>query len=277
MPTHCSSCLAGHDTLHRSTEGFVDGHDGKPQAFHHLDTPPELEAAYRDMLATIKPTRTPRLLCRDVVGGAAGRWFSCGVIVLGLNEIDALAEKLWWKLVTEQNQNGLLPDRSRLRFLARAWILAHELGHELSAENRASPHDEHKEAAADYWAGRITGELWGSERAFGEAFFALIGCNEKFCTHPSSGDRARAFRDGFAAGVNVRNPEGTRRTERVASPSAARRESGFEDVVAGVAGVLGFAALAVGVVKLVGALTDGASYDPTADRYRNRKGLFTKG
>jgi len=281
MRLHCSSCAAGQDALHLQERGLIQGRDGQPQAFHRLDTPPELEQAYRDMLRIAKPQRPPRLLCRDVVGGAAGRWFSLGVIVLGLSEIDALADKLWWRLATDPRWSGRVPSRDRLRHLARVFILAHELGHELTHEGRTSPQDADVEAAADYWAGDITARLGGYDRELGEAFFALIGCNEQFCTHPSSDHRSLAYREGYLAGLMPKAQAGPRPTAtaqprvRAAPPPSSGPSAG--DILAGVVGIAGLAGLALGALKLLGSAVEGKDYDPGVDRYRNRRGQFTRG
>ncbi len=263
MRFHCSSCAAGQDALHLSEHGFITDRNGQPQAFHRLDTPPELAQAYQQMLAIAKPQRPPRLLCRDVIGGAAGRWFNLGVIVLGLSEIDTLAEKLWQKLSADPRWQGRVPGLARVKQLARVWILAHELGHELTYEGQPSPHDNNVEAAADYWAGEITAALPGSDQTLGQTFFALIGCNEQFCTHPSSDNRARAYSDGFAARLGAELPPPQ---NNGASPGEV---------------LLGAGAVAGGVylfAKVLGALLDGGkTYDADAARYRNRKGRYAKG
>lgn len=282
MRPHCSHCASGQDVLHLQDHGFVQGGNGQSQAFHRLETPPELAEAYRQMLAIAKPKRAPRLLCRDVVGGAAGRWFSLGVIVLGLSEIDALADKLWWKLSLDQRWAGSVPDQARLRDLARLFILAHELGHELTHEGRRSRHDGNIEAAADFWAGCMITKLLGCHQAIGEAFFALIGCNEKFCTHPSSDRRSQAFSDGFRSGVaateqSIPRPAASDQAwARRASPSYQRRGPSPGEVVAGIVGVVGLTGLVLGALKLLGMLDD-KTYDSDVDRYRNRRGQFTRG
>lgn len=278
MRPHCSLCASGQDVLHLQEHGFLAGHDRQEQAFHRLETPPELAEAYRRMLVIAKPKRAPRLLCRDVVGGSAGRWFSLGVIVLGLNEIDALADKLWWKLRLDQRWARRLPHRDHLRHVARVFILAHELGHELNHEGRSSPHDMHAEAAADYWAGQITARLTGIDGELGATFFALIGCNEKFCTHPSSDGRSQAFRDGFRSGFDVAEQDSDRQTtsdKDRATPPPKDTGPGVGEVIAGAAAT---AAVVYGAVKIIEALFGGGkTYHADVDRYRNRRGQFTRG
>lgn len=280
MRLHCSSCATGQDALHLQERGLIQGRDGQPQAFHRLATPPELEQAYRDMLRIAKPRRPPRLLCRDVVGGAAGRWFSLGVIVLGLSEIDAIADSLWWRLATDPRWSGRVPSRDHLRHLARVFILAHELGHELTYEGRTSPQDANDEAAADYWAGNITAFL-GYDREIGAAFFALIGCNEQFCTHPSSDRRSLAYRGGFQAAMMPKVQAEPRPTPTVqplvrVAPAQTNGQSAG-DIIAGVVAVAGLAGLALGALKLLGSAAEGKDYDPGVNRYRNRRGQFTRG
>lgn len=277
MRPHCSLCASGQDVLHLQEHGFLEGHDRQEQAFHRLETPPELAEAYRQMLAIATPKRSPRLLCRDVVGGSAGRWFSLGVIVLGLTEIDDLADKLWWRLSRDERRTGRVPDQARVRYLARVFILAHELGHELSHEGRRSPHDEHIEAAADFWAGWIITKLLGCHQEIGEAFFSLIGCNEKFCTHPSSDGRSLAFRDGFRSGGAAPEQDSDRQTtgdqDRVPPPPN-DKGPGVGEVIAGVAAT---AAVVYGTVKIFEALFGGGkTYHADVDRYRNRRGQFTR-
>jgi hypothetical protein len=44
-----------------------------------------------------------------------------------------------------------------------------------------------------------------------------------------------------------------------------------------VVGIAGLAGLALGALKLLGSAVEGKDYDPGVDRYRNRRGQFTRG
>lgn len=285
MACRCSSCSQGFVELTQPTVAFLNGEHGRLLSSMPVSTPEELAREYAAMLTWAHPQRRPRLMCRDHVA-QVGRWFAQGVLVLGLEDIRQRAQLLRRMLQVRQQHGTWLrpvPHPAELNRFARRQVLAHELGHELNRhDRRASPFDEHPEAAADFWAGWLEAQRLGGDEALGAAFFALIGCNQAGCSHPTSSKRAEAYQAGFAAGRRVEAPASKPRvTSRDRAPQAAAsppRNSGpsAEDILAGVG--LGAAAVVgmVGVAKLLEALFDGGkSYDANVGRYRDKRGRFT--
>lgn len=196
----CHLCCGSEHDFQRLASGLAAHPNGGYISSRWIPTPPEIARAYDQMLAVVQPSRWPRLACRDHVGGGGGRWFAHGVIVLGLAELDELAQSIWADLQADPAWVGHIPGWNEFVYIVRLLVLAHELGHELNWLGYLSPHDDHLEAAADFWAGWLAGRLRLTPVAFGMHVFAAIGCNQWGCTHPTSPKRAKAFKDGYAAG-----------------------------------------------------------------------------
>lgn len=246
---HCQGCSGSEHDYHQLASGQALQLSGRWVHSQWIGTPAELELIYDRMLDAVQPRRRPRLACRDRSGGGGGRWFAHGVIVLGLAELAELARNIWQGLTSSPAWRGNLPVFGDVEYAVRVLVLAHELGHELKWAGYRSPHDNHAEAAADYWAGWLVGRLGLVSSEFGAIVFAAIGCNYSGCSHPSSSTRSKAFQAGYAdAQAGVRP---TRYADAAASPSSGAGDG----LVAGLVtvGIVG------GLTALVVALLGGGS------------------
>lgn len=247
---HCHACDGNDQDYYLLESGLAALPSGQYVSSQWVPTPHDLEYAYAQMLTAVQPPRRPRLACRDRSGGGGGRWFAHGVLVLGLDELDELARNIWASLQADAAWAGHLPPWTELVRAVRLLVLAHELGHELNRHGYQSPHDDHREAAADYWAGWLAGRLSFASIALGTRVFAAIGCNQRHCTHPPSAKRAAAFRDGYAAGVPV--AQTASRATANSQPS-----SGLAAVAAVGLGALAVAGLVAGLASLLDGNTGG--------------------
>lgn len=283
MSCHCSSCSEGFlELTHPGTTRLKNG-QGQELSSSLVATPPELAREYAEMLNRAAPKRRPKLMCRDHVA-QVGRWFAQGVLVLGLVDIHERAALLGRELrvlVTEGKWVRSIPDDNALNEFARIQVLAHELGHELNRhDERPSPFDYHPEAAADFWAGWLESQRFGSDKELGTVFFATLGCNQAQCSHPRSSVRAEAYRAGFAAGQNI-DGQGNRRqtrTEDVPPRNASATQTGgpsLGDLALGVGLVAAAFAAVAGLAKVLN--PNGKTYDSDVSRYRTRDGKFARG
>lgn len=237
---HCQGCSGSEHDYHELASGQALQLSGRWVHSQWVGTPAELELIYERMLDAVQPRRRPRLACRDRSGGGGGRWFAHGVIVLGLSELAELARSVWQSLASSPAWRGNLPGLPDVERAVRILVLAHELGHELMWAGYRSSHDNHAEAAADYWAGWLVGHLGLVSSEFGAIVFAAIGCNRSGCSHPSSSTRSSAFRAGYADALAGTRP--TRYADAHASPSSRAGD------------VLAVGLLAIGIVGGITAL-----------------------
>lgn len=282
MDCHCSSsCCDGYYELLHPGAVSLPATGEQRRSSVQVETPAELQSAYQGMLAYAQPKRRPTLMCRDHVA-QVGRWFAQGVLVIGLIDIRKRVQSLSEKLTLLQQHGGWLrpiPEFEALNRFAQIQVVAHEFGHELNRhDQRVSPFDSDPEAAADYWAGWLEAQRRDGDEESGAAFFATLGCNVQGCDHPTSAKRSEAYRNGFAAGRTV--------FEQAQQHSATNQDGAHADLLPPkskgwsfrkIAWGVAAAVTTIAVTALAGSARGGSTYDPRADRYRDKRGQFTRG
>jgi hypothetical protein len=182
----------------------VVGADGGGYLRHPSPVPEWMNRAYGAILNAAERLgleEAPTLILAQDVGGHGALYLPVGQIVVGWEDVCALAERV--RLILIQQQNEFVPI-NQLRALAVGRLLAHEVGHALSYTGVESPYDHHAEAAADYWAGVVDGMRRFPIPHIGQWIFASIGCLGPACAHPSPVDRATIYAEGHAVGQQLR-------------------------------------------------------------------------
>lgn len=175
-----------------------------------VDTPKPIRTAYNEMLR-IHPLKAPPRLVFAQSAFDSGGFFTPGLIVIGVNDSEQIADEVWDSWYDEVNEEieRLLAVKgvrasSNYEVLRRSvWgrILAHELGHALRYVGVKTPFAD-EEAAADCIAGFFDGRR-GKSLKLGEILFSSIGCEGSACTHPPPQERRTAYRTGYYAALRA--------------------------------------------------------------------------
>ncbi len=164
-----------------------------------------LRKDYEKWARFLRLCHPPELIFVEGAAGAGGI-FAEDVIVVGIDDAEDIAEKVWRR--DPPAVRGLIRSIAKLNTFsveaAFSWlalavvrrIVKHELGHAARYDRRRStPYPDDEEAAADFIAGELA-ELAGENEELGVRIFFEIGCEGPHCEHPGPIGRVEAYRAG---------------------------------------------------------------------------------